>query len=104
MEIQAVGVLGAGTMGNGIAHVFAKAGFSVVLCDVEQKFLDRALDTIARNLERELAKNKISAPERDAALKRIEPATERTALKQCQLVVEAVTEKFEVKSALFREL
>jgi 3-hydroxybutyryl-CoA dehydrogenase len=104
MEIKTVGILGAGTMGNGIAHVFAKAGFSVILCDVEQKSLDRALDTIARNLEREVSKNKISAAEREAALKRIQSATDRTLLKSCQLVIEAVTEKFEVKAALFREL
>jgi 3-hydroxybutyryl-CoA dehydrogenase len=104
MEIKTVGVLGAGTMGNGIAHVFAKAGFSVILCDIEQRFLDRALDTIAKNLEREVAKNKISATDRDAAVKRIQPAIERSVLKTCQLVVEAATEKFEVKAALFREL
>jgi 3-hydroxybutyryl-CoA dehydrogenase len=104
MEIKTAGVLGAGTMGNGIAHVFAKAGFSVILCDVEQKFVDRALDTIAKNLEREVAKNKISATDRDAALKRIQPTVERTVLNSCQLIVEAATEKFEVKAALFREL
>ncbi len=104
MEIKTVGILGAGTMGNGIAHVFAKAGFNVVLCDVEQQFLDRALQTIAKNLEREAAKNKISAQERDAALQRIQTATERSALTNCDLMVEAVTEKFEVKAALFREM
>jgi 3-hydroxybutyryl-CoA dehydrogenase len=104
MEIKTVGVLGAGTMGNGIAHVFARAGFSVILCDIEQSFLDRALDTIAKNLEREVAKNKISATDRDAAVKRIQPVIERTVLKTCHLVVEAATEKFEVKAALFREL
>jgi 3-hydroxybutyryl-CoA dehydrogenase len=104
MEIKTVGVVGAGTMGNGIAHVFAKAGFGVALCDIEQKLLDRALETIARNLERELAKNKISAADRDAALKRIQPTIDRSVLKTCQLIVEAATEKFEVKSALFREL
>ena len=104
MEIKTVGILGAGTMGNGIAHVFAKAGFNVVLCDVERQFLDRALQTIARNLEREAAKNKISAQERDAALQRVQATTERSALTNCDLMVEAVTEKFEVKAALFREM
>ena len=104
MEIKIVGILGAGTMGNGIAHVFAKAGFNVVLCDVERQFLDRALQTIARNLEREAAKNKISAQERDAALQRVQATTERSALTNCDLMVEAVTEKFEVKAALFREM
>ena len=71
MEIKAVGIIGAGTMGNGIAHVFAKAGFSVILCDVQQQFLDRALANIAKNLEREVAKNKLSAQESEAALQRI---------------------------------
>ncbi len=68
MEIQRVGVVGAGTMGNGIAHVFARGGLEVMLCDVEQGFLDRALATIEKNLEREVAKNKIAAEEKAAAL------------------------------------
>ena len=63
MSIQRVGVVGAGTMGNGIAHVFARAGYSVVLCDVEQRFVDRGMVTIGKNLDREVAKNKISAEE-----------------------------------------
>ncbi len=104
MEIKTVGVVGAGTMGNGIAHVFAKSGYQVVLCDVEQRFVQRALETIAKNLERELAKNKISAQERDSALKRIDGVIDRQTLRGCDLVVEAVTEKFEIKSEVFREL
>jgi len=104
MEIQTVGVVGAGTMGNGIAHVFARSGFSVVLCDVEQRFLDRGLATIGKNLEREVAKNKISAEQRTAALGRIQPALERKALAACDFLVEAATEKLEIKTALFREL
>jgi 3-hydroxybutyryl-CoA dehydrogenase len=104
VETKTIGILGAGTMGNGIAHVFAKAGFNVVLCDVQQQFLDRALQTIAKNLEREVAKNKISAPERDAALSRLQAVTERSTLKSCDLIVEAATEKFEIKAALFREI
>ncbi len=104
MEIKTVGVVGAGTMGNGIAHVFAKSGYQVVLCDVEQRFVQRALETIAKNLERELAKNKISAQERDSVLKRIEGVIDRQTLRGCDLIVEAVTEKFEIKSEVFREL
>ena len=68
MEIKTVGVVGAGTMGNGIAHVFASHGYQVVLCDVEQRLLERALGTISKNLEREVAKNKITAEDRSAAL------------------------------------
>lgn len=104
MEIKSVGVVGAGTMGNGIAHVFARSGFRVLLCDVEQRFLDRGLETIGKNLEREVAKNKISADERAAALGRIETVLERKALAACDFVVEAATEKLEIKTALFREL
>ena len=74
MEIKRAGVVGAGTMGNGIAHVFARSGYEVVLCDIEQRLLDQALETIAKNLEREVAKYKITAKEKSAALKRIEPA------------------------------
>ena len=104
MELKTIGVLGAGTMGNGIAHVFAKSGFEVVLCDVEQRFLDRALGAIGKNLEREVAKNKISAADREAALKRIAPTVDRAQLKGCGFVIEAATEKFELKAELFRAL
>src|SRR5712691_9079448 len=68
MDIQRVGVVGAGTMGNGIAHVFARGGYSVVLCDVEQRFLERALETVSKNLEREVTKNKITVNDKAAAL------------------------------------
>jgi len=104
MDIQRVGVVGAGTMGNGIAHVFARSGYSVVLCDVEQRFLDRALDTIGKNLDREVAKAKISADDKAATLKRIHPATDRARLADCEFVIEAATEKFEVKTEIFRDL
>jgi len=104
MEIKTVGVVGAGTMGNGIAHVFAGHGYQVVLCDVEQRFLERALGTISKNLEREVAKNKITAEDRSAALARIQPVIERQRLASCDFVVEAATEQFEVKAQLFREL
>lgn len=104
MEIKTVGVIGAGTMGNGIAHVFAKSGYNVVLVEVEQRFLDRGIQTITKNLEREVAKNKLSAEQRDSALKRIRGVLDRKELASCDLVVEAASEKFEVKSELFREL
>ncbi len=104
MEIQRIGVIGAGTMGNGIAHVFARSGYSVVLCDVEQSFLDRGLATISKNLDREVAKNKIAAEDKDSALKRIQPVTDRAGLAECEFVVEAATEKFEIKSEIFRDL
>jgi 3-hydroxybutyryl-CoA dehydrogenase len=104
MEIKTVGVLGAGTMGNGIAHVFAKSGYQVILCDVEQRFLDRGLATISKNLEREVSKSKITVDQRDAALKSIRPTTDRQRLASCDYIVEAVSERLEIKTQVFREL
>ena len=104
MEIKTVGVVGAGTMGNGIAHVFAKGGYNVMLVDIEQTFLDRAINAISKNLEREVAKGKLAAEQREAALKRITPVVSRAPLADCDLVVEAATEQFKIKSELFREL
>src|SRR5580698_7948245 len=104
MDIKTVGVIGAGTMGNGIAHVFAKSGYAVVLVDVEQKFLDRGLDTIKKNLEREVSKSKITSEQRDQAVSRLTPVTDRKKLSMCDFVVEAASERFEIKSELFRDL
>ena len=104
MNIQRVGVVGAGTMGNGIAHVVARGGYSVVLCDVEQRFLDRGMETIGKNLDREVAKNKITAADKAATLQRIEPAVGRAKLAACDFVVEAATEKFDIKAEIFRDL
>ncbi|MGA8374807.1 MAG: 3-hydroxybutyryl-CoA dehydrogenase [Candidatus Sulfotelmatobacter sp.] len=104
MDIRRVGVLGAGTMGNGIAHVFARSGYSVILCDVEQRFLDRGLAMITKNLDREVAKNKITAEDKASALKKIEPVTERGKLADCDFIVEAATEKFEIKAEVFCDL
>jgi 3-hydroxybutyryl-CoA dehydrogenase len=104
MEIKRVGVVGAGTMGNGIAHVFARSGYNVVLCDVEHRFLNHALDTIAKNLDREVAKNKITVDDRTSALKRIEAVVDRERLADCDFVIEAATEKFEIKTEIFRDL
>src|SRR5260221_8909070 len=104
MPIERVGVIGAGTMGNGIAHVFARSGFEVVLCDVEQRFLDRGLETVAKNLDREVAKSKITADDKAVTLGRITTVLERAKLADCDLVVEAATEKFEIKAEIFRDL
>jgi 3-hydroxybutyryl-CoA dehydrogenase len=104
MDIKTVGVIGAGTMGNGIAHVFAKSGYKVILCDIEQRFLDRGLDTIKKNLEREVAKNKITADQRDVAIKAIQPVTDRAALAACDFIVEAASEKLEIKTEIFKDL
>jgi 3-hydroxybutyryl-CoA dehydrogenase len=104
MEIRKVGVIGAGTMGNGIAHVFAKSGYEVALCEVAQQYLDRGLATIGKNLEREVAKGKITAEDSAAALRRIHGILDRKALAECDFVIEAATEKFETKSEIFRDI
>jgi 3-hydroxybutyryl-CoA dehydrogenase len=104
MDINKVGVIGAGTMGNGIAHVFARSGYSVVLCDVEQRFLNRGLETIIKNLDREVAKSKISEGDKVSALQRIDPVTDRARLADCDFIVEAATEKIEIKTEIFRDL
>jgi len=104
MQIKRVGVVGAGTMGNGIAHVFARSGYAVTLYDVEQRFLDRALDVIAKNLARETAKAKITAEQEAAVLERIMPVLDRSRLGECDFIIEAATEKFEIKAEIFRDL
>jgi len=103
-EIECVGVLGAGTMGNGIAHVFARSGYKVHLCEVEQRFLDRGLAAIKTNLDREAAKGKISVDDAAASLGRIIGTLQREDLGACDFIVEAATEKFDVKAQLFRDL
>ena len=104
MPIQRVGVVGAGTMGNGIAHVFARSGYEVGLCDLEQKLLDRALAVIAKNLDREVTKAKIMEAQKTETLKRITLITNRSQLAACDFIVEAASEKLDIKSELFRDL
>ena len=104
MDIKTIGVIGAGTMGNGIAHVFAKCGYPVLLVDVDHRFLDRGLDTIKKNLEREVSKQKITVEAREVAIARIAPTTDRVCLATCDFVVEAASERFEIKSELFHDL
>ncbi len=103
-EIVTVGVMGAGTMGSGIAHVFARSGFRVLLCDVEQRFLDRALGQIRTNLGREATKGKLPQSEVEPTLARISPVVHREALAAAQLAVEVAPERFELKAEIFRAL
>src|ERR1700684_3851434 len=95
-SIKTVAVLGAGTMGNGIAHVFARAGYKVLLRDVEQRFLDRGLDTIAKNLDREIKKGNLDAAEKGTVLSRLVPVTDMSTIANADFVVEAVPEKLEL--------
>jgi 3-hydroxybutyryl-CoA dehydrogenase len=103
-EMKTIGVLGAGTMGNGIAHVCARAGHDVVLYDLEQSFLDRGMATISRNLSREVAKNKLTQEQAEAAKARIRTTLSRDELGSCGLAIEAATEKFAIKAEIFRDL
>jgi 3-hydroxybutyryl-CoA dehydrogenase len=102
-SIKTVAVLGAGTMGNGIAHVFARAGYTVILCDVEQRFLDRGMQTIANNLAREVKKGKLTESEKPQVLARLRPVTDFVAIAAADFVVEAVPEKLEIKRAVLTE-
>jgi 3-hydroxybutyryl-CoA dehydrogenase len=95
--IRTVAVLGGGTMGNGIAHVFARSGYAVILRDVEQRFLDRALETISKNLDREIKKGAVAAADKPKILARIRPVTDMVAVAAADFVVEAVPERLELK-------
>nr|WP_181378239.1 3-hydroxybutyryl-CoA dehydrogenase [Pseudoroseomonas aestuarii] len=101
-EIASVGVIGAGQMGNGIAHVAALAGLSVALVDVKAEALEKALATIGRNMERQVQKGALEAGARDAALARIATGTEMAALAQSDIVIEAATEREDLKLSIFR--
>src|SRR5271166_6094752 len=94
-SIKTVGVLGAGTMGNGIAYVFARAGCKVILRDVEKRFLDRGMETIGKNLDREVKKGRISEADKPAILARIDATTDASILAAADFVVEAVPEQLD---------
>jgi len=104
MEIKKVGVVGAGTMGNGIAHVFAVSGYDVVLMDVEESFLDRAMAIITKNLDRMIKKEKISEADKEATLKKIKKTTSMKEMADCQIVVEAASEDYAIKQKIFKDL
>jgi 3-hydroxybutyryl-CoA dehydrogenase len=103
-DIKTIVVLGAGTMGNGIAHVAARSGLRVLLYDVDQSALDGGLANIQKNLAREVAKEKLTQLQADEARARIAPTTNIGHLAAADFAIEAATERFEVKSALFRNL
>ena len=102
--INKLGVIGAGLMGNGIAHVAALSGIPVVLMDVQQQALDRALTTMAKNMDRQVSKGSVSSADRDAALARIVTATDNSAFADCDMVIEAATENEEIKKKIFAAL
>jgi 3-hydroxybutyryl-CoA dehydrogenase len=103
-DVKVVGVLGAGTMGNGIAQVCAAAGFEVIMRDIEQKFVDRGMETIKKSLSKFVQKGKISQDEMDSIVSRIRPTVEMGDLAEADLVIEAVIENMDVKKRVIKEL
>lgn len=104
MDIKSIGVVGAGQMGNGIAHVMALAGYDVLLNDINQNALEAAISRIDKNLERQVSREMISADEKAATMGRIESTTELPALGSTDLVIEAATEREEIKHQIFDTL
>ncbi|MFN3823792.1 MAG: 3-hydroxybutyryl-CoA dehydrogenase [Pseudorhodobacter sp.] len=104
MEIRSVGIVGAGQMGNGIAHVFAQAGYDVLLNDISAEGLEKAIGLIERNMDRQVSRDKISAGDRDAAMARIRTTLSLAELGQSDLIIEAATEKETVKQKIFDDL
>lgn len=100
--IKSIGVIGSGTMGNGIAHVCARSGYRVILVDASREALDRGLQTISANLDREVAKNKLSMSDKSAAFSRILPTIEIESLKEADFIIEAIIEKLEAKLSVLK--
>ncbi len=101
MEIRSVGIVGAGQMGNGIAHVFAMAGYDVLLNDVNPEMLGKAIATIDKNMERQVSRGKLAAEDKAAAMARIKTTAVLADLGPLDLVIEAATEKEAIKNAIF---
>lgn len=105
MRIEKVTVVGGGTMGNGIAHVFAQYGYPTTLVDIKQEFLDRALQTISTNLDRQIKKGVLTEAQKAQTLQRISLSLDlASSVKDADLVIEAVNENFELKQSVFRQL
>lgn len=101
---KTIGVVGAGTMGNGIAQTAAAAGFSVIMCDVSQEFVDRGVANISKSLDRFVKKETMTEDQKAEVLGRITTTTDLEALKECTLIVEAASENFEIKKQIFQKL
>ncbi|MCU0837623.1 MAG: 3-hydroxybutyryl-CoA dehydrogenase [Rhodospirillales bacterium] len=104
MAIEKIGVVGAGTMGNGIAQIFAVAGYDVIMRDIKEEFVERGLKTVAKNLDRLIARGKLTAEAKDQALARIRTATTLDGFGDRDLIIEAIVENVEIKAKLFRDL
>src|SRR5579875_2411276 len=103
-SIRTVGVIGAGQMGSGIAHVCALAGYDVSMADLNEAVLKKAIDSIDTNLGRQVARGRVSEEDKAAALKRIKTGTEYKLFSECDFVIEAATEREEIKRDIFKKL
>src|ERR1035437_5169449 len=101
---EIIGIIGAGTMGNGIAQTAANAGFDVVICDVSAEFVERGLANIGKSLDRFVKKETMTVEEKETVLGRVKTTTNLTDLKDCSLLVEAATENFDVKKKIFQQI
>jgi len=104
MEVKKIGVVGAGTMGNGIAQVCAQAGYDVVMQDIDQSFVDKGLATIGKNLDRLVKREKITEGDKDTFLGRVSGATDLGAFADVDMVIEAILEEVEIKRKVFADL
>lgn len=104
MTVKLLGIIGAGQMGNGIAHVAAQSGVQVLMMDVRQESLDKAMATITKNLDRQVSKGTLSEADKGATLGRIKTVTTAAELKDCDLVIEAATENEEIKKKIFKDI
>ncbi|MFS2202655.1 3-hydroxybutyryl-CoA dehydrogenase [Pseudomonas sp. Pseusp3] len=104
MNLQNIGVIGAGTMGNGIAQVCAMAGFNVTLLDISESALQKAVATVGKNLDRQIAKETLTQEQKQAALDKIRTSTDYSSLQNAQLVIEAATENLDLKLRVLQQI
>lgn len=104
MDINNIAVIGSGTMGNGIAHTFAQFGYSVLLIDIKQEFIDKGIETISKNIDRQVKKGSLTEDQKKTALSNIKSSVKLSDAKDCELVIEAATENISIKKNIFEEL
>ena len=104
MDIKNIAVIGSGTMGNGIAHTFAQFGYSVLLIDIKQEFIDKGIETISKNIDRQVKKGSLTEDQKKTALSNIKSSVKLSDAKDCELVIEAATENISIKKNIFEEL
>jgi len=104
MDIKNIAVIGSGTMGNGIAHTFAQFGYSVLLIDIKKEFIDKGIETISKNIDRQVKKGSLTEEQKKATLSNIKSSVNLSDAKDCELIIEAATENISIKKNIFEEL